>query len=253
MAETVPIIDPSNHLAANALLSTKLFIPQARQLHDMLSRPRLVERLKTGLTRQLTLLSAPAGFGKTTLLTEWIPQSDLCVCWLSLDEADNDLTRFLTYFIAALQRLKADFGQIALVVLQSPQPPTIESLMTALVNEIIQTLAEFALVLDDYHLIHLPAIHALEGYRPGGCTGFFTRDSFGDGHGGAKLDADITNPLILHPVGKVLHTQVMNARSNRADHHPAFWSFMRKVLCFRHWFCSTSFNSNQLAVKSGLF
>src|SRR5262245_29580358 len=134
MAETVPIIDRSDNLAVNTLLSTKLFIPQARQLQDSLPRLRLVERLQTGLTRQLTLISAPAGFGKTTLLTEWIPQSDRGVCWLSLDEADNDLTRFLTYFIAALQRLKADFGQAILVALQAPQPPPSESLMTALVN-----------------------------------------------------------------------------------------------------------------------
>lgn len=160
MADTILTIDHSGNLAANSLLSTKLFIPQMRYLQDILPRPRLTDRLKSGLSRQLTLISAPAGFGKTTLLTEWIPHSDRCICWLSLDEADNDLTRFLTYFIAALQGLQADFGQALLMALQSPQPPTVESLMTALVNEIIQTLGEFILVLDDYHLIHLPAIHA---------------------------------------------------------------------------------------------
>jgi LuxR family maltose regulon positive regulatory protein len=159
MAETVSTIDRSGNLAATSLLSTKLFIPQARWLQDVLPRPRLVERLQSGLSCKLTLISAPAGFGKTTLLAEWIPHSDRCVCWLSLDEADNDLPRFLTYFIAALQMLKADFGQTILVTLQAPQLPAIEPLMTALVNEIIQTLDQFALVLDDYHLIHLPAIH----------------------------------------------------------------------------------------------
>lgn len=158
MADTVTTIDHPGALAANSLLSTKLFIPQARYLHDVLPRPRLVERLQRGLSRKLTLISAPAGYGKTILLTEWIPQSERCVCWLSLDETDNDLTRFLTYFIAALQMLKADFGQALLVMLQSPQLPPIESLMTTLLNEII-LLSEFALVLDDYHLIHLPAIH----------------------------------------------------------------------------------------------
>jgi LuxR family maltose regulon positive regulatory protein len=159
MAETVSTIDRSSNLAANSLLSTKLFIPQARQLQDVLPRLRLVEQLQMGLTRKLTLISAPAGFGKTTLLTQWIPQSERCVSWLSLDEADNDLTRFLTYFIAALQTLKADFGQAFLVALQAPQLPPIESLITALINEIVQTLGEFALVLDDYHLIQLEAIH----------------------------------------------------------------------------------------------
>lgn len=160
MAETVSTIDRSGNLAANSLLSTKLFIPQARQLHGVLPRPHLVERIQTGLTGKLTLISAPAGFGKTTLLTEWIPHSHRCVCWLSLDETDNDLTRFLTYLIAALQMLKADFGQALVMTLQAPQPPAIEGLITALVNQISQTLDEFALVLDDYHLIHLPAIHA---------------------------------------------------------------------------------------------
>jgi LuxR family maltose regulon positive regulatory protein len=80
MAETVSTIDSSGSLAANSLLSTKLFIPQARHLPDVLLRPRLVERLKTGLSRRLTLISAPAGFGKTTLLAEWIPHSERCVC-----------------------------------------------------------------------------------------------------------------------------------------------------------------------------
>jgi len=135
MAETISPIARSSNLAANAFLSTKLFIPQARQLQDVLPRPRLVEQLQTGLTRKLTLISAPAGFGKTTLLTQWIPQSERCVCWLSLDEADNDLTRFLSYFIAALQMLKTDFGQTFLVALQAPQLPPIESLVTALINE----------------------------------------------------------------------------------------------------------------------
>ena len=76
MAEAVSTIDRSGNLAANSLLSTKLFIPQARHLQDVLPRPRLVERLKSGLSRKLTLISAPAGFGKTTLLAEWIPHSE---------------------------------------------------------------------------------------------------------------------------------------------------------------------------------
>lgn len=160
MAETSSTIDRSSNSPANSLLSTKLFIPQARHLQDVLPRPRLVERLQSGISRRLTLISAPAGFGKTTLLAQWIPQSERCVCWISLDEADNDLTRFLSYFIAALQLLRTDFGQATLAMLQAPQPPPVESLMTALVNEIIQMWNEFVLVLDDYHLIHLPAIHA---------------------------------------------------------------------------------------------
>ncbi|MCG3207616.1 MAG: HTH-type transcriptional regulator MalT [Anaerolineae bacterium] len=160
MADVSLTSDHSGNGAAYSLLNTKLFIPQARHLQDVLPRPRLIEQLKNGVSRRLTLISAPAGFGKTTLLAQWIPHSERCVCWLSLDEADNDLTRFLTYVIAALNLLQADFGQPLLQALQSPQPPAVESLMTALVNEIVQTLDEFVLVLDDYHLLHLPAIQA---------------------------------------------------------------------------------------------
>ncbi|RIK35432.1 MAG: LuxR family transcriptional regulator, partial [Chloroflexi bacterium] len=158
MTVTVSKMDRPGSPAAHSFLSTKFFIPQARQPQDVLPRPRLIERLQAGLARKLTLISAPAGYGKTMLLAEWMPQIERRVAWLSLDETDNDLTRFLTYFIAALQRLKTDFGQALLVALQSPQPPSIERLTTALVNEIIP-LDPFALVLDDYHLIQQQAIH----------------------------------------------------------------------------------------------
>ncbi|MCB0195073.1 MAG: hypothetical protein KDJ65_24210 [Anaerolineae bacterium] len=159
MTETVSPIKHAGNLNATSILSTKLFIPQARPSQEVLSRSHLIDRLQSGLSRRLTLISAPAGFGKTTFLAQWIPHSDRGVCWVSLDEADNDLSRFLAYVIAALQMLKADFGQAVLLALQSSQPPSVENLVTALVNEIAQ-MPELVLVLDDYHLIHLPAIHA---------------------------------------------------------------------------------------------
>ena len=139
------------------LLSTKLFIPRPRK--DLISRPRLVERLNTGLDRKLTLIAAPAGFGKTTLLSEWIPQSPRCVTWFSLDDADNDSTRFWTYFISSLQSLRPDFGKGALVFLQSPQASPISSILTTLINEITVFPDSFALVLDDYHVIDAQHIH----------------------------------------------------------------------------------------------
>ncbi len=129
-------------------------------MHGILPRARLVDGLQSGLSGKLTLISAPAGYGKTILLTGWTTQSDRNIAWISLDETDNDLPRFLSYLIAALQTLKADFGQNALLALQAPQPLADEKLITALVNEIIQILDRFVLVLDDYHLIHLQAIHA---------------------------------------------------------------------------------------------
>ena len=152
MTEGVSTIPRTGNLPTPALLSTKLFIPQVRHGQAILPRPRLFDRLTAGLSTNLTLISAPAGSGKTTLLTDWILDRNHAVAWLSLDEADNDLIRFLTYLITALQMLKPDFGQTSLLALQALQPPPVESVMTTLVNEIAHTLTDFALVLDDYHL-----------------------------------------------------------------------------------------------------
>ena len=111
---------------------------------------------------KLTIVSASAGFGKTTLVSEWIaspwhrPPGQVCerpVAWLSLDEGDNDPTRFLTYFVAALQTIVANIGAGVLGVLQSPQPPPTESILTTLINEITTIPDNFIFVLDDYHII----------------------------------------------------------------------------------------------------
>jgi LuxR family maltose regulon positive regulatory protein len=108
--------------------------------------------------RRLTLISASAGFGKTTLVSEWVAGCGQPVAWLSLDEGDNDPTRFLTYLVAALQTAAlqtnaSDIGAGVLGVLQSPQPPPIESILTTLINEITAIADHFVLVLDDYHVI----------------------------------------------------------------------------------------------------
>ena len=139
------------------LLNTKLFIPRPRK--NLVSRTHLVERLNAGLDRKLTLIAAPAGFGKTTLLSEWIPQSPRCVTWFSLDEADNDATRFWTYFIASIQQLRSDLGESSLALLQSLQIPPITSMLTTLINDISAFPDAFAVVMDDYHLINSQAIH----------------------------------------------------------------------------------------------
>ena len=139
------------------LLSTKLFIPRPRK--NLVSRSPLVERLNAGLDRKLTLIAAPAGSGKTTLLSEWIPQSPRCVTWFSLDDSDNDSTHFWVYFISSLQGLDPDLGAGALTLLQSPQAPPIQSILTALINDIAAFPDAFAIVLDDYHVIDSPSIH----------------------------------------------------------------------------------------------
>jgi LuxR family maltose regulon positive regulatory protein len=139
------------------LLQTKLFVPPARA--ERVSRPRLAERLDAGSRGKLTLVSAPAGFGKTTLVGEWVGQLDRPVAWLSLDESDNDPTRFLTYFVAALQTVQADIGKGALSALQSPQPPPVEAVLTGLINEISAIPNRIVFVLDDYHLVNAQSIH----------------------------------------------------------------------------------------------
>jgi LuxR family maltose regulon positive regulatory protein len=116
-------------------------------------RPRLIARLNEGLHRKLTLISAPAGFGKTTLVSEWVAGCERPPAWLSLDEGDNDPTRFLGYLVAALQTIAANIGEGVLGVLRSPQPPSTESILTTLLNEITTVPGNFALVLDDYHVI----------------------------------------------------------------------------------------------------
>jgi len=119
----------------------------------------LIERLNAGLQRKLTLISAPAGFGKTTLLSEWVGNCGRPVAWVSLDEGDNDPARFLAYFVAALQTIEAGIGEGVLSVFQAPQPPPIEPVLMALINEIAPVPDHFALVLDDYHLIMAQPIH----------------------------------------------------------------------------------------------
>ena len=133
------------------LLKTKLYIPLARP--ELVSRPRLIERLNAGLHRKLTLISAPAGFGKTTLVSDWLRQLGVPAAWVSLDEGDNDPIRFLAYFVAALQTIAASISEGVLAVLQSPQPVPTESILTALLNEITTVPDNFVLVLDDYHVI----------------------------------------------------------------------------------------------------
>ena len=147
------------------LLQTKLFIPPTRP--GLVSRPRLIERLDAGPRsgRKLTLVSTPAGFGKTTLLSAWAASCGRPVAWLSLDEGDNDPARFLAYSVAALQTLETreglagHIGADALSAFQAPQPPPMDAVLTVLINEIAAIPHDFCLVLDDYHLITAQAIH----------------------------------------------------------------------------------------------
>jgi LuxR family transcriptional regulator, maltose regulon positive regulatory protein len=133
------------------LLATKLYIPPPRP--NIVRRPRLIARLNEGLDRKLTLLSAPAGFGKTTLLSDWIAGCDRQSAWLSLDKGDSDPARFLAYLIVALQTIEASIGAGVLGALRSSQLPPLEPILTALLNDLTTLTDSFVLVLDDYHVL----------------------------------------------------------------------------------------------------
>ncbi len=143
---------------ATAILATKLYIPPIRP--QLVQRRRLIERLNEGLfsSRKLAIISAPAGFGKTTLVSEWVAGCKRRAAWLSLDEGDNDLIRFLTYFIAALQTIDPNIGAEGLRMLQSNQSPPTETVLTILLNEIAALPEPAILVLDDFHEIEDKAV-----------------------------------------------------------------------------------------------
>ena len=137
------------------ILATKLYIPPPRA--KIVLRLRLIKQLNEGLSSGRTpgviLISATAGFGKTTLVSEWVASCGRPVAWFSLDEGDNDIIRFLTYLIAALQKILANIGAGVLDAIQSHQPPPTESILTTLLNDVAAIPDSFVLVLDDYHII----------------------------------------------------------------------------------------------------
>ena len=150
------------------LLQTKLFIPSLRP--NLVPRPRLVRRLNEGLClgHRMSLICAPAGFGKTTLILEWLQSLEketlshldhADVVWFSIDDVDNDPVQFLTYLIAAFQQTYSSIGQTAQRLLHAPQTPPVHSLVTLLINDLVAAGKPLLLVLDDYQLITASAVH----------------------------------------------------------------------------------------------
>jgi LuxR family transcriptional regulator, maltose regulon positive regulatory protein len=133
------------------MLLTKLHIPPASQ--NIVHRQELYEKLNIGLTRKLILISAPAGSGKTTIISDWINQYKIPSVWFSLDNGDNDPAVFLSYVISGIRSIHKEFGQSALRLLNSPNSPSVESITSLLINEILNIKQNFLLVLDDFHLI----------------------------------------------------------------------------------------------------
>jgi LuxR family maltose regulon positive regulatory protein len=144
-----------------APLATRLYIPSPRP--DIVARPRLLERLDDAprLGHRLTLVSAPAGFGKTTLLSAWAAATDRTVTWLTLDESDADPVQFLTYLVAALQQIDPHVGESVQQILQAPQAPPPHTLLPPLINDLAAVDAPFVLVLDDYHVVASQPVHEM--------------------------------------------------------------------------------------------
>jgi LuxR family transcriptional regulator, maltose regulon positive regulatory protein len=144
------------------LLATKLYVPKPRT--NVVIRSRLHERLRVGAQGKLTLISAPAGFGKTTLISAWLASNPISAAWVSLDRADSDPTRFLAYLVSGLQRLVPQLDTAVLTLLQSPQPPPSETILTLLLNDLAAISADIVLILDDYHTIENQAIDSVVSF-----------------------------------------------------------------------------------------
>lgn len=141
----------------HSLLQSKFHIPHVK--FNLVSRPRLLQMLDAGLDKKLIILSAPAGFGKTTLLSEWLKGTACRSAWLSIDDDDNDPVRFHKYLIGALQKLDSHIDDTALELLHSPQPVLQSAALTTLINQMEEIQSDSILVLDDFHLISEPSIH----------------------------------------------------------------------------------------------
>ncbi len=156
-ANTAACIDKERAHIAVPIVTTKLYMPRVRP--DLVSRTRLVQLLNAGMHRQVTLISAPPGFGKTTVVADWLASADRPFAWLSVDENDNDPIRFFSHLIAALQGLDENLGVTAQGLLRSAQSAQLEPVLTVLINDLAALQEPIALVLDDYHHIAREAIH----------------------------------------------------------------------------------------------
>ncbi len=136
------------------ILATKLYSPPLRE--DHISRPRLIQQLQTGVSRKLTLVSAPAGFGKTTLISDWLNQQTTPFIWYQLDETDSDPVRFITHLLAGIRQHLPNFGLGIEDFIQAPVLPAKESLFIELINAFSSAQQSIILVLDDYHRLESP-------------------------------------------------------------------------------------------------
>ncbi|MBN1315017.1 MAG: hypothetical protein JXA42_06100 [Anaerolineales bacterium] len=141
------------------LITTKFFKP--RLSPNLVERPRLIRRLNTGLDKALTLISAPAGYGKSTLIAHWLENIVRPSCWLGLDMGENDAVGFITNFVAAIQQIDPTIGTKVLSLMQVPRLPALEIMMASLINDIARKTESFVAVLDDFHVISNPVVQKM--------------------------------------------------------------------------------------------
>lgn len=139
------------------ILATKLYIPPTRP--GLIARSRLINKLFEGLHHKLTLISAPAGFGKTTLLASYLSELGMPAAWLSIDKNDNQEGLFLRYLVSALQVVDQAIGSDAVQLIEAPQPPHFESVLSSLINDVNSTNTDLTMVLDDYQNINSQSVH----------------------------------------------------------------------------------------------
>ncbi len=159
-ADSISLVNERTCEKRPFILATKLYIPQTHA--TLVNRPHLIEKLDACLHCQLTVISAPAGFGKTTLVAEWIKKTKNAsnrFAWVSLDQNDNDLVRFFTYFVAGLQKIDVGLGEGALDWLESSAESPIEAVLSEVINDAAELPYDIGLILDDFHLITELAIH----------------------------------------------------------------------------------------------
>jgi LuxR family maltose regulon positive regulatory protein len=163
----VPLFIAQKNLTSQMLL-TKLHLPSPG--NNLIQRTHLFDQLNEGLSRKLILISAPAGFGKTTLISDWVHRQKVPVAWFSLDKSDNDPVNFLSYIISGIQSINEEFGQSAIKLLKSPNKPNLDSILSLIINDILQINDNFLLVLDDFHVINnsevSEVVHFLLDHNP---------------------------------------------------------------------------------------
>jgi LuxR family maltose regulon positive regulatory protein len=167
MSRTLALVDSANPPRtherggrATPLLETKLYVPRSRA--GLVLRPRLVDAVRRGAGQKLTIVVAPAGFGKTTLLAEWVVDTfaaETAAAWVSLDATENEPSLFWSYFLAAVERVFPGVARNAIAELQSAHPPAIESILTTVINAIDALDRDLTVILDDYHVIDAAPIH----------------------------------------------------------------------------------------------